>query len=50
MNNARGIITKHTDTFGTYYRIHTGDIFGQFYSTNCYQTAMNMAKELLEKK
>jgi hypothetical protein len=45
----RGDIETLKDIFGDkYYRIYTGDAFGQFYSTDCYKTALKASNELKE--
>lgn len=49
MEYKKGDIQRLKDSFGFYYRIHTGDEFGQFYSTSCYKTAVNISNELRAK-
>ncbi len=45
----RGDIETKKDIFGDiYYRIYTGDSFGQFYSTICHETALKVSNELKE--
>lgn len=45
----RGEIETLKDIFGdTYYRIYTGDEFGQYYSTTCYEKALKASNELKE--
>ncbi len=43
----RGDIIKSKDMFGDiFYKIFKGDDFGQYFTTDCYETALNVQAEL----
>lgn len=45
----RGNVVKSKDIFGKEeYLIYTDESLGMYYLTNCYETALNISKELLE--
>jgi len=46
-----GKIVTLTGTSGEpYYRIYCGDSLSQYYTTTCHETALNLSKEIKEKR